>query len=302
MPVYTGFDTTTGKELFKTLVDDTFNSTSRDAVLEAKRLYKMLTSEDLFERTVRFANLPRGEAVVEGEEIPIYNPKMGQTKDYNQAQYGLGFRVSWLFKKTNKYGLVKEWTQSVKMNQLELKEVELAKLWNSPTASYTGYDGLHLAEAAHTCLNDAASTYNNLGSVAMSTTGFESASYYYDTLKDDQGATFFVKPDTLYFHPALRFTFQELTKSDLKPLELSNTTNIWKGAYEGFAYHYLTSTTAWGLVAKNHKLFDIRCYSLSEPDIVTADAPDNTRDSNITSMQAFSWGFGDARMVYVGNT
>jgi len=297
----TGTFTNSAKDVFTNVVKDKFNNTAREAVLEAKNLYKMLTTTKLFERTGQWAGLPRGVQIAEGGEIPIMSPIMGNTKDYTVSPYGLGFRVSWLFKKTEQWNVVSDLTTNLKMTQLELKEYELAKLWNSPTATYTGYGGtLHLGEASQTCLDG--STYDNLLSAALSITALESALYYFNTLKDDQGNRMFAKPDTLYFEPTLYPTVTEILKSDGKWDEMSNTTNIFKGFINPFMYHYLTSTTAWGVVAKNHRNYDVRCYTLGEPDVVTQDSPDNARDSIVTSMQAFSFGFGHPGLVCIGNT
>ena len=299
--ILTGWDTSTNLDVFKTLVKKTFDSTDREAIVEANRLYNMEKTSDLYERTMRFAGMERGVEIAEGGEIPILAPKFGQTKDYTVAEYGLGFRVSWLFGKTNKWDLVRKFTKNMKMNQRELKEAELAKLWNSPTATYVGYGGtLHLAENSHTCLDDDASTYDNYGAVAFSVTGMESAKYYFDTLKDDQGNRFFAKPDTLYHCPYLETQVWEVLNSSGKPHELSNTENRYEGMIKAFNYHYLTGTTSWGVVAKNHPKYDVNCFTLSEPDVEVKDAPNNSRDKIVTSLQAFSFGFGDPRMCWVG--
>lgn len=297
----TGIFTNSAKDVFTNVVKDKFNNTARDAVQEAASLYKMLQTSNLFERTGQWAGLPRGIEIAEGGEIPIYSPIMGNTKDYTVKPYGLGFRVSKLFKMTNKWDVVSELTTNLKMNQLELKEAELAKLWNSPTATYTGYGGtLHLGEASQTCLDG--STYDNLLSASLSITALESARYYFSSLKDDQGNKTFTKPDTLYFESTLWPTVTEILQSNGKWDEMSNTTNIFKGWIKPFEYHYLTSTTAWGMIAKGNPNYDVRCYTLAEPDVVTQDAPDNTRDSVVTSWQAFSFGFGHPGMVCIGNT
>lgn len=301
MALMTGWDGSPNQDVFKTLVRKTFDSTDREAIVEAERLYNMNTTDDLYERDMRYSGMERGVNISEGGEIPILEPKFGQTKDYTVAEYALGFRVSWLFKKTNKLDLVKKFTKNMKMNQRELKEAELAKLWNSPTATYTGFGGtLHLAEASHTCLDDAASTYSNYGNVAFSVTGLESAKYYFDTLKDDQGNRFFAKPDTLYHCPYLETQVWEVLNSSGKPHELSNTDNRYDGWIKPFNYHYLTGTTSWGVVAKKHAKYDVNCFTLSDPDVKVFDAPDYSRDSVITSHQAFSFGFGDPRLVWVG--
>jgi hypothetical protein len=71
---------------------------------------------------------------------------------------------------------------------------------------------------------------------------------------------------------------------------------------ELFPYHFLTSTTAWGALAKKNSKYDVNMFTLMQPDMDIKDAPDNTRDTVVTSLQYFTHGYGDPRCVYVGNT
>ena len=304
MAVLTVWDTTTGKELFRKLVRKTFDSTDREAVIESEKLFNMRTSDKFFERDLRFAGLPTGSPIVEGGRIPLYEPKMGGTKDYNQAEYGFGFRVSWMMRKTNQFNLVQKWTKSLRMKMAEMKDIELAKLWNSPTATYTGFDGYALGYASHSCLDDAASTYDNIISGDLNLTSLQAVELYYDTMKDDQGALFYVsaKGKTLYYHPALKVRITEIMRSTGKWGEISNTMNFWEGRFEPYTYRRLSSTTAWGVVAKGDERYDVNCYTLAEPHLIEKDASDNSIDNVVLAHQAFSWGFGDPRLVVIGNT
>jgi len=42
-------------------------------------------------------------------------------------------------------------------------------------------------------------------------------------------------------------------------------------------------------------------YTLKEPDKVVKPAPDNTRDTIVNSNQYFKYGFGDPRLLYLGD-
>jgi hypothetical protein len=184
----------------------------------------------------------------------------------------------------------------------ESKDVELAKLWNAPTATYTGFDTLNLAENSHTCLDPTPTTYDNLLSAALTFAGLESAFNYFDYMYDDMGNIITANPDLLVVNYSYRILAHELLKSDGKPHEISNTTNYFDGSIEPFVYHRLTSTTTWFVLAKNNPLYDVNCFTSMAPDLVKKDAPDNTRDTVITSLQYFTYGYGDPRMVYCGNT
>jgi len=106
----------------------------------------------------------------------------------------------------------------------------------------------------------------------------------------------------LVYQPNLHFTAKQIVGSNYVPFEESNTINIVPEMnltlYED---PRLTSTTMWFMLAKNDK-FDINVFTAQEPDLVIGDAPDTTRDRIATSDQWFTFGWGDARMFYLGRT
>jgi len=55
----------------------------------------------------------------------------------------------------------------------------------------------------------------------------------------------------------------------------------------------------WFMLAKNDK-FNINVFTSQEPDLIIQDAPDTTRDRIATSLQYFGFGWGDARMYFLG--
>jgi hypothetical protein len=302
--ILTHWDTSTGKETLRKLIGEVVDTTDRAAVIESEKLFKMKKSELEFVRDVRFATLPPGSSIVEGGRIPMVEPKFGGTKDYTQVEYGEGFRISWKMKKTNQVGLMQDLTKSLTLRLKELKDTELAKLWNSPTATYTGFDGLHLGEAAHTCLDDNATTYDNIISAALSVAALESGVLYFKTLVDDQGTITPtpIKGALLYYAPALEFTVNEILRSTGKPFEISNTYNYMQDRFEPYCYSRLTSSTAWGIANVKNPKYDVKCFTLAEPSIETRDAADNSVDTIVLGHMAFSFGFGSPAQVVIGNT
>jgi len=67
-----------------------------------------------------------------------------------------------------------------------------------------------------------------------------------------------------------------------------------------FVYHRLTSSTSWGMIAKDSD-YDIFVMTTEEPDLKVQDAPDTSRSTIVTSHQWFKPGFGDARGFYLGD-
>ena len=301
--VRTNWDTSTNKDALKTLVRKWFDSTDREALVEYPNLFKTLKTSDDYERHGRYAGLDYPGELDEGENIPIQDPKFNGVKDYTQVAYGSGFRISDRMKRYNKIGAMEIFTKSLKRMQREGKDVELAKIWNNLTSTtYTNtFDTLAIATNSHTCLDDAATTYDNYADEALAVASFERAVQYFDYLYDDQGNIFIAKPDTLVVNYTLRQDAEEILRSDLKPWEFSNTKNVLQNEMKPFVYHRLTGTTTWFVIAKNHPNYGAFVYTSLEPDLVVKDAPDTTRDTLVTSLQYFDGDVDDARLIYVGD-
>jgi len=301
--VRTNWDTTSNQDALRGGIRKVFDSTGGDILVESHMLYNMVGTDEYINRDLRVGQLDFGGSVPEGQQIPIQDPKFGQKLDYTQAKFGTGFRITMEMKKFNKIDEMERLSKSLRKVMKEGKDVELAKLWNSPTATYTGFTGVVLGSASQTTLDDAATGYDNLGSEALSTTALQNALYYFDTIIDDQGNADPKTPDCLYYEPTLQWTANELMRSSDKPHEFSNTINTYKDwDLKLFNFHRLTSSTAWGMVAKKDSGYDVNCFTSHEADLVFEGPFDTTRDTLVTSAQLFQFGFGDPRTVYIGNT
>ena len=305
MAIYTSWDRSINRDLFKRMLRKLYDNTDRDHPQEWREVYNDLKTKDDFERDMRIAGLEPASLVPEGEEIGMQDPTYGSTKEYTQSAYGTGFRITHRMKLTNKWDLMEKWTRSLAEMQRYAKDVEAAKLFNDPTgATYTfkGFDTLDLAENTHTGLaSGTGDNYDNLLGQALATSSIESAYQYFEELVDDMGHVMPVKPDKLVFHPRLIITAREIFRSDLKAHEFSNTKNVYD-ELTLFPYHFLTSSTMWYMLAKKNSKYDINMFTLMDPDMDVKDAPDNTRDTVVTSLQYFTHGFGDPRCLYCGNT
>lgn len=305
----TFWDSSTGKETLKTLTRSWFDSTEREALVEWKNLCKAISTKDDYEREGRMAGLGAMQAIVEGQNIPLEEAKFGGTKDFTQVAYGNGFRITDRMKRFNKIGLMEKLTRSLKKTMIEGKDIEVAKMWNNMTATTyaSGFDAYALAYDSHTCLDDAATTYDNYLDQDLATGSYETALQYFDKMYDDQGNIFVGKARKLVVCPSLRIKAYQLTGADKKPFEQSNT-KYDLNSYFGFdvvpfTYHRFSGTTAWMVLGDvGDADYGPRVYTALEPDLETKDGDDRTRDTVVTSIQYFKYGFTDPRMVYVGNT
>lgn len=306
--IQTTFDTTANKDLLKRgSLWTIFDTTVRKAQTYSSGMYNMLTTKDEYERDQRMAGLDSAQELAEGQNIPVQTPVLGTSKTYTQRQFGTGFRMTFRMDFFNKYSLWSRWAKDLGKVMTEAKDIELNVLWNNPTSTTltcgVGFDSLALASDSHTGLKPGTTddNYDNYLNSGLSYTSLESARYYYKTLIDDMGQLMGAIPDTLYYEPTQHFTVIELLGSEGKPHEFSNTKSaLGEMSIKPYENPRLTSTTAWGLLAKGDDNFDVNCFTAMEPRMFTKDAPDNTQDRICTALQMFTYGWGDSRCVYVG--
>ena len=297
------WDNTSGKDFFKSLLWDVFDTTKREAMYEAETMVKHVKKTDEFERRARIAGITGMEKIADGQAIPLAETPRPDTKEYEQERYGLGFEITAGMKKFNKYGIMKDLTAKLSKHMREEKDIEIAKIFNNATSAtyYTGFDALALASSAHLCKDDGGTTYDNYLDAALGVSSFESATVYFDTLVDDDGYPMVKKPSHLWVNPQLRWEAREILGSELTPYKGDNTKNIaTEYDLSLFVYHRLTSSTSWGMIAKDSD-YDIFVITTEEPDLKVQDAPNTSRNTIVTSHQWFKPGFGDPRGYFQGD-
>jgi hypothetical protein len=303
-----GFDNTSTRELMKAgILRKVFDDTARKIPVFYKSLVnEKKTSEEWNKDRRKGGLLPFSAAIADGQNIPMQGPVLGGYHTYNLARYALGFRItSWASKYIKAFDAPKELAASLRKAMDTGKDIVIHQMFNSPTATSTdakGFDDLALASAAHTGLLTGSTddNYSNYLNSDISYTSLASVRYYYVTKKDAIGQLMMMEPDLLVFQPTLWPTVTELLKSEYKPFELSNTESAFKGWIKPFEDPRLTSTTAWFTLAKKDESFDLNVFTGQEPDFVTKDAPDNTRDKIFTSESHFTYGHGDSAAYYCG--
>jgi hypothetical protein len=300
------FDTTSNKDLLKTgSLRKIFDNTMHEVKSEYPILFNDLKTSDEYERDVRMAGLEEAVEITEGQNIPVSAPVLDVTKTYTQREFGVGFRMTYKMDYFNKYSLWKRWSADCARLQKDAKDVEIATMVNDPTSTSlvagVGFDTKAVADNSHTLLDAASSTYDNYLSAALSISGIQSARYYFAQLKNDMGRWMGAIPTVLYFEPTLYFTAQEIFGSELLAHELSNTVNVLpKMKLKLFEYHRLSGVTKWGMAAPQDPNYDFNVFTAMEPRFFSKDAPDNTLDKVAISLQYFTYGWGDPRLLYVG--
>lgn len=310
--ISTGFDTSTNKDLYKKgSLRQIFDSTLYEPEVFYKELVNDKTTDLLTVRDMELAGFEAAAEVTEGQNIPIYSPVQGGTKEYTQRQFGIGFRMTHKADYFNQYGAWARYVKQAARKQTEAKDKEIHVPFNSPTSTSltcgTGFDSLALASTIHTVLlaGSTADNFDNYLNAALSLSALESMRYHFRTLKDSMGVYRGTKATHLVYEPTLYFTAKEIWGSTGKPFEMSNTKNVIPEAFGGLKLvedPRLTSTTMWFALAKDPDLFDINVFTGMQPKSFIKDAPDRTVDRMFYSLQYFTYGWGSALGYYLGKT
>lgn len=309
--IRTSFDTTTNTNLLKVgTLRKLFDTTQRKTQTFYSGMCNDKTTSLEKETDLRMAGIDTASEIAEGQNIPIRAPVLGTEKTYTQRQFGTGFRMTHKMDYFNKYKLWSRWAKSLGRVMAEAKDVEVHVMFNSPTSSSltcgVGFDTYAIGYATHTGLNpnNTDDNYSNYGNEALSHTALETGRTYFATLVDDMGMFMGGSANKLIYAPALHFTAVELTGSALRPHEISNTTNkpVKQMGLSLFENPRLSSSTAWFLADTANDDYDYNVFTAMKPKMFSKDAPDNTQDKIITSLQYFTYGWGDPRLLYVGKT
>lgn len=305
--VRTDFDTTSNKDLLNVGLRELFDTTQREALVEYKQFVNDIGTSEYDERDQQIAGLGLAGSVGEGANIKLQAPLLGGDVTYTQAGWGTGFRITHKMDYFNKYSLYQRWTKDLGRVMAETKDIEIMRMFNNPTSSTyqgTGFDSQVMAYATHTGLaSGTGDNYSNYLNQGLSISALESMRYYFKTLIDDMGLPVGSKANILVVEPTLYITAKEILGSDGKSGEMSNTMNVLKELGLSIVESVrLTSTTSWFAEATGDRNFDINVFTSMAPIFVIKDAPDNTLDKVVISLQYFTYGYGDPRCYYLGNS
>ena len=304
--IYTSYDVTTANKLFKNIIRSIFDSTDREDIVEYPNVMRDIPVTDYYEDELQITGLPHAALKNEGSPIVLNDVPDPVEKRFTQAAYANGYRASMEWKKFNRIKHIDRLTRSLKKSMVEYKDVVVSTIYTNPAAGLTGFDDSYLIVTDHAPTYLASDTWSNKTTSALSMSTLESAYIYFDTLKDDQGNIYFAKPKKLVVPPQLQMTAQKLLYSTLVPFEVSNTKNLApRWGVVPYVYHRLSEVAAsqndWFVIGDvGDADFGPRVYSSMVPDLDVHDAYDDSRDTIVTSVEMFTYGFTDSRLCYGG--
>ena len=308
MAISTRFDTTSNTDLMKSgSLRNIFDNTLKEVPMYYDRMVKAKTTDQIETRDQRMAGFESATEFVEGQNIPVQDPNLGEQKNYTLRYFGTGFRITRQMNTYNKYNLYKKWARGIAKAQKDAKDIEIHVMFNSPTSTTltcgTGFDTKAIGDATHTGLKpgSTADNYSNYPNASLSHSAIEDGRYYFVTLVNDMGLLMGARPDTLIFEPTLYPLARELTASPWKAHMAGETTNVvGEMGMELFENPRLIATSRWFMADFKNEDYDFHCFTGMEPNFIEKEAPDRTQDRMILTAQDFTYGWGDPRLLYVG--
>lgn len=291
---------------FRTLADADLDAIWFEEQPELEEQYSkvmnIVTQDDLYKRDAKLAGFGDFENISEGNDVQYDEAISPVTRRYDLVKRGRGYKITDKLWKFDRYREVEEFERALMRADRTDTERFFMGVFNNAdnTTISSGFDGLSLANTAHTRLDGGATQANRPTSfTALSLTSLHDAIIAFRGLLDDRGRPYNSRPDTLLIHPDLIITAEEILGSAMRPDTANNATNAVRRFNLSIAENfYLTSTTYSALVDSDghdlNALWNQRPETGSEEDF----------DSDTIKRKVTKWmgrGHGEWRGFYLIN-
>jgi len=266
-------------------------------------ILNIVNQEDLYKRDAKLGGFGTSEEIPEGDDVQYDNAIPPVTRRYDLSKRGKGYKITDKLWRFDRYGEVRNFERALMRADRDDTEIFFAGLLNNATNTTisSGFDGLSLANTAHTRLDGGSAIANRPTTLtALSLTALQDAIVGFRGLVDDQGRPYRSDPEKLVIHPDLVMTAIEILGSNMRPDTANNATNAvtrFLSADSVVEYFYLTSSSFWGITGTKHDinaLWNMRPTQDSEIDF----------DSDTIKRKNTKWmgrGHGEFRGYWQGN-
>lgn len=213
------------------------------------------TSGRAFEEFLRVAGLGTLVLKPEGTAIAYDDPVQGARVRTVHITYALGFRVTMEMMDDEQHRVIARMPEELADATADHRERIAHGPFNDAFvgASFTGLDGLSLCNALHVNLKTGTTQSNALTpAVGLSVSGLQAAITAMEITQNDSDRFITLNPSMVFVPPALRFTADELLKSDMRPDTADNAINTVSTSQTGLmrkSSPYLTDADNWFLLA-----------------------------------------------------
>lgn len=289
---------------FSQLISKDFDSVFFDSYKRTPEEYKAIAKVGKFDsayiREGQVVGFGPMQEIGEGQPIPYEAMTQGNEKIFYPRDFALAAAITENLWDDDQKGIIKKVFQELGKAAAYTRELLVADLLNSGfvTTKRTGIDGAALF-AAHTLFGPTGGTYTNYATTAggLNVTSMQAAMDAFENCVNDNGIPTPMKPKLLVVPPPLRFEAESLLKSEYNPENANKQVNtVGNKGLEFSVNHYLTSSTAWFLLASPDD-HDLR-FNVRKPLALKGTDDFDTRSAKFRAVMRAEALFADFRGVY----
>lgn len=227
------------------------------------------TSDRAFEEKMQIISFGATQVKNEGQGINYEDLSDRPPIRVTHVARALGYRVTHEALKDWKYAPPRDGAKALARSVKQSRNiVGAAPLNNAFNAAFPGLDGKSLCATDHP-LSGVATFSNKLTSV-LSPSALKAMLTIFDNMVDDKGFPIVLGAKWLVVPTALRWVGIEILGSPQVPYKTDNEINVMHNQLQQMTLHYLTSTTAWFVLAQKAD-HSIEFYDREKPSFDGAD-------------------------------
>jgi hypothetical protein len=242
-----------------------------------------------YDSIAKIMNAPAGDHYTEAELSPLGNlrdlpqgtgiqfdnPVEGNKKTIYYNQYGLGFQITKQMYRDDLTGNFKRMPEKLAKSAALKPEVVFFDLFNNGFTSELASDGQYVFDTDHVTLKSGETVANKPGVAgSLSETTLQAGFEYFDGVPDEAGNPLDFEPYLLVTNVGNRWIARRLNMQEFEPASPNRDVNLLNpsysevGSWQVLLSKYITSTTAWFLLSRQH---DFRLYWKEKSTLESAD-------------------------------
>lgn len=267
--------------------------------VEHTDLFTTYSSRRAWEEDVGYSGFGLLQVKGEGAGVSYDTASQGFVNRYTHVVYALGFIITKEMVDDDQYDIIgQSRAKALAFSVRQTKETLAANVYNRAfNASYTGGDGVSLANSAHP--NKAGGTWSNIPSTNadLAEASLEQAVIDLQKFTNDRGHRIAVRPQKLIVPVDLDFEANKIMQTQYEVGTANNTVNLVRSRIPSGVKvnHYLTDTDAWFImtdIPNGMKYFERKGDSFDSDDDFDTD------NAKFKAQFRGSWGWTDPRAIY----
>lgn len=242
------------------------------------------------------AGLGTAQSMPEGDNFPLDEPLLGNTKEYEAVPFGLGVEITWPMWRDDQYGVMRELVRELARASRHRQEIDAWSVLNNAfDNAFPGFDGLSLCNTAHPLLGGGTFANRPTVDVGFSQLAIQASLTRFENMVNERNLPQLLYPNRLLIAGENKFLARQILGSVKQPFSAGNEINpLVQEDLSFMVVHYFTNTTQWFLASTTGH--DLNFMWRDRPIFDGFDAPWN-KNAIFTVYQRHTKGFGSWRGI-----